>query len=138
MTEQAKGSSELLNDLLVNKTRSSGGGGLGAPSADEFEMQLTQELLGDVRTMREGLQAYLEQLGNIQGPDAEKAVCEALEAIDLLDGALALEKVRCRWRRHYHNVLCTCMLHLHMETGFSGPVGRAVTAAPLCFVFLKC
>lgn len=83
MIEQSKGHSELLNEMLVNQA--------GGP-ADEFERELLKELLINVRELREMFNVYLEQLSAMEGPDSEALMCSALEAVDGLDNALALEK----------------------------------------------
>jgi len=41
-----------------------------AGGRDEFDSQLASELLTDVKSMRQGLAAYLDQLGSYEGPDA--------------------------------------------------------------------
>ena len=37
--------------------------------------------------------AYLEQIGAMEGPDVEDLVVQALGAVDMLDGVIALQKV---------------------------------------------
>ncbi len=53
------------------------------------------------------LAVYLEQLSNMEGPDAEAAMCGALEALDVLDNATALERVS-GWglQEVYASMLC--------------------------------
>ena len=41
-----------------------------AATRDEFEAQLSAELLQDVAEMRRALASYLDQLGSFDGPDA--------------------------------------------------------------------
>lgn len=55
---------------------------------------LIKELLADVRQQRGLFEAILAQLGELKGPDVEALTKQALEAVDMLDGALALERVR--------------------------------------------
>jgi hypothetical protein len=55
---------------------------------------LRKELLADVAELRRLFDLYMGQLANLSGPDAEAAMKAALEAVDQLDGALSLEKVR--------------------------------------------
>jgi hypothetical protein len=60
---------------------------------------LRKELLADVAELRRLFDLYMGQLANLSGTDAEAAMKAALEAVDQLDGALSLEKVRrMRWR----------------------------------------
>ena len=47
-----------------------------------------------VRELRELFNAYLEQISAIEDPAVEVLLVQALEAVDMLDGAIALQKVR--------------------------------------------
>ena len=47
-----------------------------------------------MRELRTLFNAYLEQLGGLEGPEVEVLMCQALEAADELDGVIALQKVR--------------------------------------------
>lgn len=56
---------------------------------------------GQVRELRTLFDAYLEQLQSMSGePLVDEIMITALEAVDMLDGALALQKVRAAelWR----------------------------------------
>lgn len=46
-----------------------------------------------VRELRELFNAYLEQISAIEDPAVEVLLVQALEAVDMLDGAIALQKV---------------------------------------------
>ncbi|GFR52704.1 hypothetical protein Agub_g15333 [Astrephomene gubernaculifera] len=100
LIEQAHANTELLSEMLVAEQRAAGwaggsGEGAGAgPSAggDEFENELTKELVTEVRELRGLFDAYLEQMQSMSDPAVEATLIRALEAVDLLDGALALQK----------------------------------------------
>eukprot|EP00879_Flechtneria_rotunda_P014589 GHRR01015246.1.p1 GENE.GHRR01015246.1~~GHRR01015246.1.p1 ORF type:complete len:322 (+),score=98.58 GHRR01015246.1:186-1151(+) len=88
MCEQASASTEILNELTLNKDQGIAGTGTADDAAG-----LRKELLVDVRDLRKLFDQYMEQLAALQGPDAEEAMKAALEAVDNLDNALTLEKV---------------------------------------------
>eukprot|EP00775_Hariotina_reticulata_P009920 gene9920-10077_t len=85
MVEQASASTEILNELILNKQQA------GATTSDD-SANLRKELLADVRELRKLFDLYMEQLATLTGADAEAAMKEALEAVDQLDNALTLEK----------------------------------------------
>ena len=49
-----------------------------------------------MKDQRKRFESYMDQLGELKGPEVEALMQQALEAVDLLDNALALEKVRGR------------------------------------------
>ncbi|GAX80931.1 hypothetical protein CEUSTIGMA_g8366.t1 [Chlamydomonas eustigma] len=84
LIEKARSNTELLSDMLVNSNS----------TGDEFETELVKDLANEVRELRELFNAYLEQIGAMEGPDMEQLLVQALEATDMLDGAISLQKVR--------------------------------------------
>ncbi|KAF6252874.1 hypothetical protein COO60DRAFT_490623 [Scenedesmus sp. NREL 46B-D3] len=90
MCEQASASTEILNELILNKEQP--GGAAAGASATSESLGLRKELLADVAELRRLFDLYSDQLANLTGPDAEAAMKAALEAVDQLDGALSLEK----------------------------------------------
>lgn len=46
-----------------------------------------------MRELRELFNAYLEQISAIEDPAVEVLLVQALEAVDMLDGAVALQQV---------------------------------------------
>lgn len=83
MVEQARSHSEVLNEMLVSS---------GEVEMDDFDQQLMKELLSDVNELRTMFVLYVEQLGAMEGEGVEELMKQALEASDLLDGVLELEK----------------------------------------------
>ncbi|GLC49356.1 hypothetical protein PLESTB_000210800 [Pleodorina starrii] len=122
LIEQAQANTELLSEMLLVAEQqqqqqngaqaggqagpsSGGGGGGGGGGGDEFENELTRELVTEVRELRTLFDAYLEQLqtmaasGGEPGVEVEAVIIRALEAVDMLDGALSLQKdVACNQR----------------------------------------
>ncbi|KAG2497188.1 hypothetical protein HYH03_004777 [Edaphochlamys debaryana] len=103
LIEQAQANTELLSEMLTAGAAGPGGAGAGAgagpggAAGDEFENELTRELVTEVRELRTLFDAYLEQLqalagGPQGGAEVDAAMLRALEAADMLDGALALSK----------------------------------------------
>ncbi|PNW74097.1 hypothetical protein CHLRE_13g585100v5 [Chlamydomonas reinhardtii] len=98
LVEQANANTELLSEMLITGDQAAGASGPAAAAGgakDEFENELTRELVTEVRELRGLFDAYLEQLQALMssgqgGPDVEAALMRALEAGDMLDGALAL------------------------------------------------
>ncbi|EFJ50225.1 hypothetical protein VOLCADRAFT_104049 [Volvox carteri f. nagariensis] len=95
MIEQARANTELLSEMLVAQGGQGGppggqqqlpqlpqgGAGTSAsgPAADDFENELTRELVTELQSMS-------------GEPQVEEITMKALEAVDMLDGALALQK----------------------------------------------
>ncbi|KXZ47369.1 hypothetical protein GPECTOR_36g90 [Gonium pectorale] len=90
LIEQASANTELLSEMLLAEQQ--GGAAQGAGAGSEFENELTRDLVTEVRELRTLFDAYLEQLQALEGPEAEATMMRALEAVDALDGALALQK----------------------------------------------
>mmetsp|Transcript_32751 Transcript_32751/g.72344 ORF Transcript_32751/g.72344 Transcript_32751/m.72344 type:complete len:639 (-) Transcript_32751:491-2407(-) len=82
LIDKAKSNTELLSDMLVNQSA----------QPDDFESELVKDLVTEVRELRELFTAYLEQMSAMEGAEMEVLLVQALEAADLLDGALALQK----------------------------------------------
>uniref|UniRef100_A0A7S3QRX5 VHS domain-containing protein n=1 Tax=Dunaliella tertiolecta TaxID=3047 RepID=A0A7S3QRX5_DUNTE len=83
LIDKSRSNSELLSDMLVN----SGGQG-----ADEFENDLIKDLMKEVNELRSVFPAYLEQLQLLVGPDMEQLTMNALQASDVLDSVVTLQK----------------------------------------------
>lgn len=95
-----------------------------------------------VRELRDLFHAYLEQMQTMSGPEIELLVVQALEASDMLDGALSLQEVS-----EHHNtthtllasgfadVLCRSVRisHCHIDPSREGGMVRTGTAQ--CFKF---
>ncbi|GIL75610.1 hypothetical protein Vretimale_15135 [Volvox reticuliferus] len=96
LIEQAQANTELLSEMLVAEQEHDGQLGpksSAGPAGDEFENELTRELVTEVRELRGLFDAYLEQLQSMSGePQVDEMMIKALEAVDMLDGALALQK----------------------------------------------
>ncbi|KIY99563.1 hypothetical protein MNEG_8398 [Monoraphidium neglectum] len=98
MVHQAHGSCEIVNEILVAESDApgaagAGGAGVGGVGGEEakaeFERDMVEQLSGDLTALRDSFNSYLEQLGGLQGPDAEEVMAKALDAVDLLDRTLA-------------------------------------------------
>ncbi|GLI61839.1 hypothetical protein VaNZ11_004346 [Volvox africanus] len=103
LIEQAQANTELLSEMLVAEQEQDGQSGAKSslePSGDEFENELMRELVTEVQELRSLFDAYLEQLQSMSGePEVEDIMIKALEAVDMLDGALALQQdVACNQR----------------------------------------
>lgn len=82
MVEQAKGHTELLSECL-----------LGEGVQDEFNRELVTELVNDIKELKTMFTQYLEQLSTMSdNAEVEVAMMQALEAVDMLDNSLSLEK----------------------------------------------
>lgn len=82
LIDKARSNTELLSDMLVSSS--------GAP--DDFETELVKDLATEVRELRDLFSAYLEQISTMEDPQMEVLLVQALEAVDMLDGAIALQK----------------------------------------------
>lgn len=94
--------------LLLCCAVQSGVAGSSAAAEATDSVGLRKELLADVSELRKLFDLYMEQLASLSGPDAEEAMKAALEAVDSLDNALSLEKVRGRAQRRLGAHVCVC------------------------------
>ncbi|KAG1668462.1 hypothetical protein FOA52_005235 [Chlamydomonas sp. UWO 241] len=111
LIDKAETNSDLLCDMLCNTS--------GTP--DDFEAELIRDLVTEVRELRELFNAYLEQMGSMEGPDMEQLLASPLDlrysqlygasmaripSYAWARAAVLHERVLCAQARAQHLALC--------------------------------